>query len=367
MGSPLLSRHGDFDIPEPEIYLDGAYMSPLPHSARSAVETAYQLKSRPYLVPYEKFFEYPDAVRERLARALDVPVDEVGITNSTGQGAMLLAQGLRWEPGDRVLLGPDEFPSNVYPWLALRERGVEVEIIGERGSGLQIEQLEAALTRGRVRLVALAAVHYTTGDLHPLAEMSRLVHEHDALLITDATQACGSVDVKWTRTGVDALLTSGYKWLLGPYGTGAAYERARDLRALLDYAEVPVHGRLLDSGETASFLNLAAWWAGLDYLNEIGAQEIERHHRALQDRLVAQLDRAEVRVVSGLSATHRSPMLYLEGTGNLDAERLQDELAAAHVRLSVRGGRIRVSPGIWNRETDVDALARVIHTVAGRT
>jgi selenocysteine lyase/cysteine desulfurase len=299
---------------------------------------------------------------------------------------MLLAQGLRWEPGDRVLLGPDEFPSNVYPWLALRERGVEVEIIGERGSGLQIEQLEAALTRGRVRLVALAAVHYTTGDLHPLAEMSRLVHEHDALLITDATQACGSVDVKWTRTGVDALLTSGYKWLLGPYGTGAAWvcrpllerlmnvggnwwanERARDLRALLDYAEVPVHGRLLDSGETASFLNLAAWWAGLDYLNEIGAQEIERHHRALQDRLVAQLDRAEVRVVSGLSATHRSPMLYLEGTGNLDAERLQDELAAAHVRLSVRGGRIRVSPGIWNRETDVDALARVIHTVAGRT
>jgi selenocysteine lyase/cysteine desulfurase len=300
---------------------------------------------------------------------------------------MLIAQGFRWEPGDCVLLGPDEFPANVYPWLALREKGVRVEFIGQRGEPLRVGQLgEALASTERVRLFAVAAVHYTTGDIHPLAEFADLAHEHDALLVTDATQATGSVGIDWPSTGADAVLASGYKWLLGPYGTGVAWVRrallekladvngnwwanakARDLRALLEYAESPVHGRRLDSGETASFLNLAAWRAGLDYLSGIGSAAVEANNRALHDRLAEQLDPSEVRVVTDLAAPHRSPMLFLESTRNLDGERLQTELTAAHVRVSLRGGRIRVSPGVWNRETDVDRLAEVIHKVAARS
>jgi cysteine desulfurase/selenocysteine lyase len=380
MGSPILSRQNDFEIPAGEAYLDGAYMSPLPRSARAAVEEAYELKARPYLTSYEKFFEFPDAVRERLSRVLGVPESEVGITNSTGQGGMLIAQGLRWEPGDRVLLGPDEFPANVYPWLALREKGVRVEFIGERASPLQAGQLEEALTgAGRVRLVAVAAVHYTTGNLHPLSEFADLIHRHEALLVTDATQATGSIGIDWPATGVDALLASGYKWLLGPYGTGVAWvrhalleqivdvngnwwanARARDLKALLEYAELPVHGRRMDSGETASFLNLGAWRAGLDYLIDIGSHAVESSNRSLQDRLISQLDHRQIRVVTELHDAHRSPMLFLESTGGLDGEKLQSVLTDAHIRVSIRGGRIRVSPGVWNRGEDMDALARLL-------
>jgi selenocysteine lyase/cysteine desulfurase len=386
MGSPIFSHPQDFDIPADEIYLDGAYMSPMPRAARVAVEEAYALKARPYLTAYETFFEYPDAIRDRLSRVLGVAETEIGITNSMGQGAMLIGQGLHWEPGDRVVLGPDEFPSNVYPWLALREKGVRVEFIGERGSPLRVEQLDAALRRRTVKLVAVAAVHYTTGDVHPLTEFAEVAHGHGALLVTDATQAVGSMGIDWPATGVDALLASGYKWLLGPYGTGVAWvrhslletladvngnwwanEKARDLSALLEYAEVPVHGRRLDSGETASFLNLGAWRAGLDYLLEIGSETIEESNRALHDRLAGQINRTGVRVVTDLTAGHRSPMLFLEGDGSLDGERLLAELAAAHVRVSVRGGRIRVSPGVWSRETDIDELARVIRSVSGQS
>jgi cysteine desulfurase/selenocysteine lyase len=285
-----------------------------------------------------------------------------------------------------VLLGPDEFPANVYPWLGLRQRGVEVEFLGERGSPLELSHLEDALRRpGRVRLLSLAAVYYLSGDIHPLADFARLVHEREALLVVDATQAVGCVAINWRATGADAILSSGYKWLLGPYGTGCAWmrqsllaklhdvggnwwanEKARDLRELLTYAPVPVHGTRLDSGETASFLNLAAVRAGLDYLLECGVAKIEAHQRALHDRLTTSLNDLPVEVVTGLVGEHRSPMLFLRAAGDMNGERLQTELAKAHIRLSVRGGKIRVSPGVWSQEEDIDKLAEALHRVTTR-
>jgi selenocysteine lyase/cysteine desulfurase len=77
MGSPFLSRRPDFDLPAEETYLDGAYMSPLPRAAKIAVDEAYLLSSQPYRMGYGKFFEYTDAVRERIARLLGLPVNEL--------------------------------------------------------------------------------------------------------------------------------------------------------------------------------------------------------------------------------------------------------------------------------------------------
>jgi selenocysteine lyase/cysteine desulfurase len=93
---------------------------------------------------------------------------------------------------------------------------------------------------------------------------------------------------------------------------------------------------------------------------------VEKSNRALQDRLVSQLDQRAIRVVSPPDHAHRSPMLFLESTGELDGEKLQAKLTEAHIRISFRGGRIRVSPGIWNRGEDVDALARVLLEVCYR-
>ena len=94
MGSPFLLRRDDFEIPREEIFLDGAYMSPLPAAARKAVQEAYDLKAFPARIPYKRFFEFSDSIRTLLAQVLGLPEEEIGITNSTGYGAMQIAQGL---------------------------------------------------------------------------------------------------------------------------------------------------------------------------------------------------------------------------------------------------------------------------------
>jgi cysteine desulfurase/selenocysteine lyase len=122
------SRRHDFAIAPGEVYLNGGANSPLPRAARQAVDEAWALQATPSRLPFEAFFSYADSIRERAGRALGLPADEIAVTTSTSFGIMLLAQGLRWREGDRLLLGPDEFPSNAYPWFALEERGVRIEI-----------------------------------------------------------------------------------------------------------------------------------------------------------------------------------------------------------------------------------------------
>jgi selenocysteine lyase/cysteine desulfurase len=371
--------HTDFDLEPGEVYLNGAYCTPLPRAARAAAEEAYALNAQPYRMVADSFFDYPDAVRERVARVLGVSADEVGVTSGTGFGALLLARSVRWRPGDRILIGPDEFPTNVYPWLSLEEDGLEVERLGDRGRPLTAEELSQAVERGGVRALAVAAVHYLTGDLHPLAEFARILHDRGAYLFVDGTQAAGAVALDWPATGADAVVTSGYKWLFGPYGTGAiwvrrrllgemknangnwwATENARDFTRVLEIRGFPLHGRRLDNDETASFLNLGPFRAGLDYLLGIGVAAMEAKHRSLQDQIVARVAGSGLVPVTRLDALQRSPMLYFEAAGGLDLGRLQAELASRRISVSRRAERLRVSPGCWNDESDLDAFAEAV-------
>jgi selenocysteine lyase/cysteine desulfurase len=373
-----VSHRHDFDLAPDEIYLNGAYCTPLPRAARARVSEAYALQAEPYRLVPDVFFEYTEAVRDGVARVLGSAPEDVGVTNSTSFGVFLLARSVRWRPGGRILLGPDEFPSNVYPWLALTEEGMQVETIGRHGHALQVEELEKAIAKGGVAALSVAAVHYLTGDLHPLGEFARLLHARGAHLFTDATQAVGSVALDWPALDIDAIVTSGYKWLFGPYGTGAirvarplleemrnvngnwwAMEDSRDFPRVLEVRGFPMHARRLDSGETAAFFQLGAWQAGLEYLLAVGTARMEAHHRAMQDELVEKTRGRGLTPLTRLDARHRSPMLYFELDQAL-AERLQAELAARRIAVSLRSGRLRVSPGWWTEESDLDAFAAAL-------
>src|SRR5438477_9863639 len=128
-----MPHRDDFDLAPDEIYLNGAYSTPLPRAARDRVAEAYALQAEPYRLVPDLFFEYTEAVRDDVARVLGASSEEVAVTTSTSFGAFVLARSVRWKTGSRFLIGPDEFPSNVYPWLALAEEGVHVETIGRRG------------------------------------------------------------------------------------------------------------------------------------------------------------------------------------------------------------------------------------------
>lgn len=386
--SQLQPGRAAFALDPATVWFNGGANSPLPAAVGDAVhESVLRQLSPERLGGLESMYDEPDSIRERLARVLGLPAEQIGLTHSSVNSVTLLAHALALDPalhGRRILIGPDEFPANVYPWLALESLGFRCEHIGRPGHPLEVSDLERALAApGDVAVLALAAAHYVTGDLSPIPELAARLKPTGAWLVVDASQAAGAVTLEWADVGADAIFFSGYKWLFGPYGTGAmwarpeliarlrnaggnwwALEDAPDMNRVMGHwpRNFRLHGISMDGGQAAAYFDVPAWRAGLDVLLALGVPAVEAHHRALQDAIAEVVRGTSWRVVTTLDAPHRSPMLLLEGG---DAPAAATALAKQHVYVSARNGRMRVSPGAWSEPADVERFARAFHAIPG--
>ncbi|MCX6619511.1 MAG: aminotransferase class V-fold PLP-dependent enzyme, partial [Acidobacteria bacterium] len=159
--------------------------------------------------------------RSLAARLLGVEQEDVTMLSSATEGLNLLANSIDWRAGSEVVMTDLEFPSNVLPWLRLRDRGVRVRVIRTHGGVVTLEDFAREITSS-TRIVTVSAVSYKSGTRIPfLAELSKLAHAAGAHLCVDATQALGRLPV--SVQGVDYLVASSYKWLLAPHGLGVVY------------------------------------------------------------------------------------------------------------------------------------------------
>jgi cysteine desulfurase/selenocysteine lyase len=150
-----------------------------------------------------------------------VPAAELVLGNSTTYGLHLLAHGLPLHRGDEVLLVDGDFPATVIPWLPLERRGIRVRRLEPEARPLSAAQLEAELTPA-TRVFCSGWVFSFTGEAIDLDAIGRLCRERGVLFVVNASQAIGARLLDLGATPVDALVSCGFKWLCGPYGTGFA-------------------------------------------------------------------------------------------------------------------------------------------------
>ncbi len=367
-----MSWKEDFDLGD-VVYLNGANHGPFPRVASRAVEEALGWKRDPSRIDDSVYFALPDRVRRAAAPFFGCDPRDLAVTTGASTGVALLAGGLDWRAGDHVVVPEGEFPANYLPWRALQARGVDLTVL-PRAGGLAPERIAAAM-RPTTRVVAIGLVNFATGDRADVAAIGRLCQEHDVAFLVDASQGVCSVplDVREARAAVVAA--AGYKWMLSPYGTGLLYvdpdwvERlpvpvvnwttvhgAEDFNNLtdLDVAFRPGAVRW-DAPETASFLNCMPMAASLEFLGGIGIERIYAHTTALIDRLVAGLP-AGYRADSPVEEGRRSAIFRIVGDDPGRTRAAYDRCLEAGISVSLREDGIRVSPGVWNDETDVDRL-----------
>src|SRR6185436_5501731 len=135
----------------------------------------------------------------------------------------LVASGLKFRRGENILVYFDDYPSNVYPWMALVEQGVQVRLVNTRGLGL----IRARDVMGQVdentRLVALASCHFVSGYRIEIDSIGKFLRERGILFCLDAIQTLGAFPT--TVENVDVLAADAHKWLLGPCAAGLLYVR----------------------------------------------------------------------------------------------------------------------------------------------
>lgn len=319
-------------------------------------------------------------VRHSAALLLGVAEPDVSFVKNTTEALSFVTEGLTWSPGDRVVVPGCEFPSNFFPWLALRARGVEVVLVEPSGDGecLGIEAFERALDGRPARVVAVSWVQYGCGWRVDLDQLGRLARDHEALFVVDAIQGLGVLPALMGEWGVDLACAAAHKWLLGPDGFGvmSTSTRARaELRVTQPGWNAGIHrdawegqplvldpsGRRFEGG-TQNIGGMMALGASLDLLLETGVDKIWRHVDALCDRLVRGLEDVGARVLTDRSRSGASGIVTFTVPA-AEPEPLAAQLRGRRFAVRARGGGVRVSPHGYNTPGEIDAFVEAVRTL----
>ncbi|NOZ76283.1 MAG: aminotransferase class V-fold PLP-dependent enzyme [Euryarchaeota archaeon] len=343
------------------LYLDAASLGPMARPVRMALEGYLQAMGADASNRFEGWYGEIEEARRLLAGLLGARPGEIALTHNTSEGVNLAASLVDWRKGDRVVVSEEDFPTNVYPFLNLRDRGVEVDYIGKPTP----EAVEAALRDG-TRMVSISSVNFRDGWRADVEGIGRVCREEGVLLHVDAAQSAGALEtpLEW----VDFMSAPGYKWLLSPLGTGFFYVREEligDHPALgWRSVEEPMRfdTRNYRVRKTAARFELGnpnvpgvlGMKAALEMLTDVGPRRIEGHVLALAGAILDGLKEKGFRVISDFEEDRRSGIVSFTAPG-ITKERLAREGIVATVR-----DHVRLSPHVYNNEEDVERVLEAL-------
>ena len=365
-------RETEFASLKDVTYLNSASIGPLPERTIRALERFNRMRGAPHLLPDPDLFAIFAESRRLVAELINATAEEIALATNTSYGLNIAALALPLEPGDVVLVSDREFPANVYPWLHLRQRGVEVELAPVTPEGWPDEaHLLERLADPRVRVLAVSLVQFSNGYAVDLEALSEATRRTGTYLVVDAIQGLGQVPVDLQRTPVDVLSCGGQKWLLSPWGAGFTYVRRELIGQLTpplagwtafegtdDFTELTAYRT--DFRETARrfetitlpFQDFAGFNESVALILAEGPDRIGAHARACQEPVIDWANRTGVRITSPVGR-HGSAILCIAPR---NAAAAHQRLREAGVYCSLREGSLRLSPHLFNT---VDEMVRV--------
>ncbi len=375
-----------FSLPANAHYLNCAYMSPVSKAVEEAGIAGIRAKRAPAAIGANDFFETTASVKHIFADLVHAPTSSISIVPSASYGMATVARNLPLETGQEIILAGEQFPSNVYPWIRLAgETGATVRFISapedgkSRGRRWNEHILESISTK--TGLVAMGNVHWADGTLFDLEAIGTRCREVGAAFVIDGTQSVGALPFDVEKIKPDALVCAGYKWLLGPYSIGLAYygpkfaggmpleenwitrEGSENFGGLVQYRDAYQPGAdRYDVGEKSNFILLPMLQQALLHLQNWQIPEIQKYCSALTSNLCS-----EVQELGFMLEEENWRAAHLFGVRvrkDIPMERLTSAISEANISVSIRGTAVRISPNVYNDETDISALREVFRSVA---
>jgi cysteine desulfurase/selenocysteine lyase len=370
-------RHREFPVTKEKVFLAHAGVCPLPHRVAEAMR-AYATEGT--LDDQEvRLAHWLKETRSLAAKLLNAQPEEVAFVGPTSLALSTIANGLALRKGENVVIYFDDYPSNVYPWMALSERGVEVRLLNVKELGRIRPSDITGQVDEQTRMVALASCHFVAGWRIDLNAIGKALHDRNIFFCVDGIQTLGAFPT--TVEHIDFLAADAHKWLLGPCAAGILYVR----KALQTCVRPTVLGwnnvrcpnytaqedmvlrpdaQRYEAG-TTNLIGLIGLKAALELLLEVGV-----------DNIAAELHRKRAKLVPALQAkgcTVLHASAPPQNTGGIttffrkgeDLPALRARLAAANIVTSLRADRtgqkyIRLSPHFYNTDTELDRLLEMV-------
>jgi cysteine desulfurase/selenocysteine lyase len=370
---PLLSKN---------VYLDNAGAGPPPNSVHKAMEMFLD-EWRDYGEKWDAWLLEIVRARELFGKLIGADVEEIANVPNVTSGLAAIANALDLKPGRNVVVSELNFPTNVYMWHALKQKGhlSDVRVMKARNGQVPLSEYENAINEDTAA-VSVDYVSWINGCRENIRDITKIAHSRGALMLVDAFHALGVFPVDVRKLNVDVLTCGTYKWLMGPHGTAFLYVKQKILEDLqpaivgwhgiadsvvaraargedtfgrpFDLSEVKV-ARDATRFEWGTWAVIAVMGAQaalkftLKYPPEERAPAIER----LTEHLITGLEKLGRRVTSPTETARRSGIVTfeVEDAGRL-AKRLQDE----NVIVAPRVNTLRISPHFYNTEAEIDTL-----------
>lgn len=356
----------EFPIVETGIYLDHAGVAPVSLRVIAEVEEFLGEAAQEAVVGYERWMDRVEAVRALSARLIGADKDEIAFVKNTSHGISIVTSGLDWRKGDNVVVFEKEFPSNIYPWLDLKRKGVEVRFIPHKGDRIGLDDIEGLIDK-RTRLVTMSSVQSLNGFMIDLRVLGELCRSKGALFFVDAIQSLGVIPMDVKDCGADFLAADGHKWLLAPEGTGIFYcrrELAQELKPSLigwksikrEYDYENIDFTLKENAlrfEEGSFnvMGIRALGAAMELLFEIGIERICGRVHDIGDLIIDEAEKRGFGIRTPRDRNERGGIVSF--SGDFDPMTLKKKLRESDIVVNNRGGAIRLAPHFYNTEEEI--------------
>jgi selenocysteine lyase/cysteine desulfurase len=352
------------------IYLNHAGIAPFNLRGKAALLDFVEKRLETDIEFWPAALEKKAYFLEMIGRFINAPKENVALVTNTSAGLNILTLGLSWKAGDRILLNDFEFPANVIPFTNLKRLGVEIDWVHHHDGILEIDDIRKKITP-RTRLLSISLVEFINGFRNDIEALGKICRERGIIFSVDAIQALGALKVDVEEMGIDFMSSAGNKWLMWPAGLGFIYISPRifpevypvqagwmSLQNPLEYLN---YNQPFDTTaqrfEPGVFNTMGIMTAipTLGMMLEIGIEAIEQKVLNNTRYLIQLLRENGYKIYSSTAEKHLSGIVTFFHS---QAEQLYSFLKEQQVYVSLREGKIRVSPHFYNNENDLETFMK---------
>lgn len=364
-------------------YLNCAFMSPLMKSVEEIGIKGILRKQQPWKVTGEDFFSESEELRAEFAKLINANNPKrCVIIPSVSYGMANVANNLQLSKGDEILVVAEQFPSNIYPWRKIAEKSgakiitVSPHISNQIRGEIWNQKILEAITP-KTKMVACAHIHWADGTLFNLISIRKRTKEVGAWLVIDGTQSVGAVPFDVSEISPDALITAGYKSMMGPYSIGMAYYsevfdngnpieenwinrfESENFANLVNYNDYYQPDALrYEVGEHSNFILVPMLLEAIKILNSWGVKNVKAYCDELVLEPVSKLREGGFYVED---EEYRASNLFGIRLGEHHTmDKIKAQLITENVHVSYRGDAIRVSPNMYNDSADMEKLIKIL-------
>lgn len=363
-----MNPRDEFPVTREWVFFNHAAVAPLCRRASDRIVAWTEDMTKNGSVHEARWMAEIESGRAAAARLLGAKTEEIAFLKNTTEGIAAVAEGFPWKSGDNVVVPAGEYPSNVYPWMHLRDRGVSVRTVPCHGPRVRFEDIVATVD-SRTRLLAISHVQFATGFRSDLAALGAFCRGRGIDFFVDAIQGLGVLPIDVEGMNIDYLSADGHKWLVAPEGASLFYLRLDKLEKIrptcvgwksvvnwhdystIDFRLQPTAARF--EGGSFNMPGILALGASLKFFEEVGYAKITTRLRSITDYLADRIVGIGGELYSSRVEDEWSGIVSFS-LGNEDPVSLVKRCKRHNVVLAQRGGRLRASPHFYNSPEDVD-------------